>query len=142
MKKIIWLLVLLLGTTPSVALALDWTYPFVVWNGNVYEVTEEEIVENDLGKVIGHVKRTANDRTGNYYGDASNSYPKGTQYYELNGISPESAIAVEVKDSQWVKAIYLHRVPFHWMNLFLKILLFFIVIFVGVTIAHSIKNKK
>lgn len=98
-------------------------------------------MESDLGNMIGQVKRSANVRTGNYSGDASNTYPKGTKYYALNGIAPESAIAVKVKDSQWVKAIYLHHAPFHWMNLFLKFLLSFIISFIGLTIIWHIKNK-
>ena len=97
--------------------ALSWAYAFVVWSGNVYEVTDEALLEGEIGKVIGEVKTKPNEMTGNYYGNASNAYPKGTKYYEINGTSSEAAIAVEIKEMKWVKAVYVHEAPFHWMDL-------------------------
>ncbi len=47
--------------------ALSWAYPFVVWNGNVYEVKEEKVLESEIGKSIGEVKTRPNNMTGNYY---------------------------------------------------------------------------
>ncbi|WP_046174212.1 hypothetical protein [Domibacillus indicus] len=97
--------------------ALSWAYPFVVFDGRVYEVTEETIEAADIGRKIGEVKRTADPMTGEYYGDASNSYSPGTGYFELNGTSVQSAIAVEAEQHEWKKAVYAHDAPFHWMNL-------------------------
>ncbi|MDQ0229191.1 hypothetical protein [Metabacillus malikii] len=102
--------------------ALSWAYSFVVWNGNVYEVTDENVSESELGKGIGEVKTKPNDMTGSYYGNASNTYPKGTKYYEISGTSTEVAIAVEVEEKQWVKAVYVHDAPFHWMDFVTRIL--------------------
>lgn len=122
--------------------ALSWAYSFVVWKGNVYEVTEEHVLASEIGKEIGEVKTEPNDMTGNYYGNASNSYPKGTKYYEISGTSTESAIAVEVEEKQWVKAVYVHEAPFHWMNLVTKISPFLILFAIVVIIILRIKKEK
>lgn len=116
MKKIYLLSMLLLFFIASSVQALSWAYPFVVWDGNVYEVKEEEFLqESEIGGAIGEVKTQADDMTGNFYGDASNLYPKGTQYYEITGTPTSEAIAVEV-DGEWFKAEYAHKAPFHIMN--------------------------
>ena len=141
MRRIVQVLLLLIITTHSSAQALSWAYLFVVWNGNVYEVTEEEVIEVDIGKAIGEVKRKANDMTGSYYGDASNFYPTETKYYAINGESTESTIAVEVAENQWIKAIYVHKAPFHWMDLLTKYipsLILTIVVIIGVL---KMKNR-
>ena len=140
MKRIVLVLLLLLITTHSSAQALSWAYLFVVWNGNVYEVTEEEVIEGDINKTIGKVKRKANDMTGSYYGDASNFYPTGTKYYAINGESTESTIAVEATEKQWMKAVYVHKAPFHLMDLLTKYIriLIMIVVVIGVL---KMKNR-
>ena len=63
----------------SSAQALDWAYPFLVWkgkvykvehvlNGNVREVKQELILDKgEIGKIIGEVKRKANEYNGKYY---------------------------------------------------------------------------
>lgn len=118
MKKISFLAILLFLFIASPVQALSWAYPFVAWNGNVYEVKEEEILqESEVGEIIGEVKTQADDMTGNYYGDASNLYPIGTKYYEIAGTPTSEAIAVEV-DGELLKAEYAHKVPFHIMNVF------------------------
>jgi hypothetical protein len=117
MKRIMLLSLLLIFMISSSVQALSWAYPFVVWKGKVYEVKQEEIVEeSEIGKIIGEVKTKPNDMTGDYYGDASNYYPKGTKYYEIRGTSTSATIAVK-EDNQWVKAFYVHKAPFHLMNI-------------------------
>ncbi|MFC9538794.1 hypothetical protein ACFTQ7_02800 [Lysinibacillus sp. NPDC056959] len=116
MKRITLLsFLLLLMISPSVQ-ALSWAYPSVVWKGNVYEVKKEELIEdNKIGKIIGEVKTKPNNMTGNYCGNASNYYPKGAHYYEIKGTSTSIAIAVK-EDRHWVKAVFVHKAPFHIMN--------------------------
>lgn len=117
MKKIVYLCGLFVLLVASSAYALSWAYPFVVWKGNVYEVKQEEILdESSLGKVIGKVNVEADDMTGEYYGDASNYYKKGTKYYEIKGVPTAEAIAVE-DGEHWVKAVYVHKAPFHMNNM-------------------------
>jgi len=118
MKKLTLLITLVLLMTSSSVQALSWAYPFVVWKGKVYEVKREEIIaDSEIGKKIGEVRTKPDDMTGDYYGDASNYYPKGTAYHEINGTSTSTAIAVKEED-QWVKSVYIHKAPFHIMNIF------------------------
>lgn len=117
MKKITLLSLSLLFMISSSVQALSWAIIFVVWEGKVYEVKQEEIIENSvIGNVIGEVKTTPDDMTGDYYGDASNFYSIGTKYYEIKGISTSDAIAIK-EGNQWVKAVYVHKAPFHIMNI-------------------------
>jgi hypothetical protein len=96
--------------------ALSWAYPFVVWNGNVYEVKDERVTPSAIGKNIGEVETKPDEMTGEYYGNASNVYPEGTKYYEIKGVSTSEAIAVEIASKRWVRAVYVHDAPFHIMN--------------------------
>ncbi|MBS4191950.1 hypothetical protein KHA94_17420 [Bacillus sp. FJAT-49705] len=142
MKKIILLVLLMIFSINFSVHALDWAYSFVVWNGNVYKVTEEKVLESEVGKVIGKVKTKTDPLSGNYYGNASNSYPKGTKYYEINGISTDSSIAVEVKEKQWLKAAYVHEAPFHWMNIVMKVYPFLIIAAVIIVLFLRMKKAK
>lgn len=116
MKKTVALLILFTFLICTSVQALSWAYGFVVWDGNVYEVKDEEFLQEDeVGEVIGEVETQADDMTGDHYGNASNYYPIGTRYYEIKGIPTSEAIAVEV-DGQWVRAVYANKAPFHIMN--------------------------
>ena len=140
-NKIIFLLIISLSITISSTQALSWAYPFVVWNTNVYEVTDDEVIDSLLGKRIGEVKTKPNMR-GDYYGNASNVYPKGTRYYEISGVATDISIAVEVKEGQWVKANFTHKAPFHWMNFFMKVFPLLILILIAVIIVKIVKNTR
>lgn len=140
LRKIILLLLCFFFTSQWSVQALSWAYPFVVWKGNVYEVTDEKV--SDIGDVIGKVKRGTNDMTGEYFGDASNMYPKGTKYYELIGVSPEKAIAVEVKENVWQKAVYVHKAPNHWIENVIIVLSFVVLIIIAIIIMLRINNKR
>lgn len=118
MKRILLFSLFFIFMISSSAQALTWAYPFVVWEGKVYEVKKEEIIANsEVGKIIGKVTKKANEMTGKYSGDASNYYAIGIKYYEIKGTSTSTAIAVK-EDNQWVKAVYVHKAPFHIMNIF------------------------
>jgi len=121
MKRTICLFLVLLFLGQSSVQALSWAYAFVVWKGNVYEVTDEMVEETEIGKRIGEVKTKPNDMTGRYYGNASNSYPKGTPYYELKDVSTKEAIAVGVEENQWVKAVFRHESTNYWLGWVMKV---------------------
>ncbi|WP_445002706.1 hypothetical protein [Exiguobacterium alkaliphilum] len=110
MRRVTWLVVMLLSITVSVH-ALSWAYAFVVMDGRVYEVMDVAVLESDLGDVVGEVKTMADDMDGSYYGDASNMYPLGTKYRAVDGESIEDVIAVE-DESGWKRAEYRHDAPF------------------------------
>jgi hypothetical protein len=121
MRKITFLSLVLILMISSSVHALSWAISFVVLKGNVYEVKQEEMIEeSEIGKVIGEVKTTPDDMTGEYYGDASNFYPKGTKYYAIKGIPTSKAIAIK-NDNQYLKAVYVHKAPFHIMNVLTNI---------------------
>ncbi|TCI30243.1 MULTISPECIES: hypothetical protein [unclassified Exiguobacterium] len=110
MRRVIGLVLLLLSVSLS-AQALSWAYAFVVLDGRVYEVMDVAVLEADLGEVVGEVKTMADDMDGSYYGDASNMYPIGTTYREVNGEAIEDVLAVE-DESGWKRAEYRHDAPF------------------------------
>lgn len=140
MKKISMFLLILVLITNSTVHALSWAYPFVVWSGNVYKVTDEEVINSLIVKRIGEVKTRPNDM-GNYFGNASNYYPKGTEYFEIRGITTDNAIAVKNEEGKWLKAVYVNKAPFHWMNLFANPFLFLILILILLFIALKKRRK-
>lgn len=141
MKKILIFFFLILLMTTSVH-ALSWAYPFVVWDGNVYEVSKEKVSEEDIGRNIGKVKTKPNDMTGGYYGDASNAYPIGTNYFEIKGKPTSIVIAVEVKNNGWVKANYIRQAPFHWMDIITKMLPGLIILVIVLVFIRQRRNRK
>lgn len=94
------LFVLLTSFLPAKAMATKWLYPFVVWDGYVYEVSEESVTA--IGDEIGQVTKYSDmePQSGNF----SNAYPKGTKYFTIKGVSTEEALAVQESDGQYVKA--------------------------------------
>ncbi|MHC8517413.1 hypothetical protein [Sporosarcina sp. ITBMC105] len=117
------IVLLLMFFLASSAHALQWAYPFVVWNGDVYEVKLEEMIEeSEIGKRLGEVETKPHEMTGDHYGNASNYFPIGTNYYEIKGISTSTAIAVE-NNEQWVEAVYAHKAPFHIKNILSNVFL-------------------
>ena len=79
----------------------DWAFGFVVWDGYIYQLSDEYVdeIDEEIGKVT---KYSDTERT--YSGNFSNVYEKGTKYYAMQGISTEEAIAIE-EDGKYRKAI-------------------------------------
>lgn len=140
MKRAVFVLVMFFALSSSVQ-ALSWAYGFVVLDGKVYEVLPEVIVaEGEVGKVIGKVKTEPNDMTGSYYGNASNYYPIGTKYAEIEGVNITEAIAVE-EDGYWVKAVYSHDAMFHIMNILTSPWVIGAIVFVLLLLAMFMKKS-
>ena len=142
-KKITFLSLLFVIMSSFSVQALTWAINFVVWEGKVYEVKQEDVIENDkIGKVLGEVKTQPDGNSGDYHGNASNIYPIGTKYYEIKGISTSSAIAVKEND-YWVKCVYVHKAPFHIMNILTNpFFIFSIVIIALILLGVIFRNKK
>ena len=111
MRRLTFLMLVSLSIALPVS-ALSWAYTFVVFDRNAYEVLDTTIEEDALGDVVGEVETTVNDETGRYYGNASNGYPIGTTYREVDGESVEDVIAVE-DGSEWKRAEYRFEAPYH-----------------------------
>jgi hypothetical protein len=86
---------------PSKSLATSWAYPFVVWDGYIYIVNDDNVTEVD--KEIGKVTRYSDmyPQSGNF----SNVYEKGTKYYSIKDVSTDEAIAVEDGSGKYKKAV-------------------------------------
>jgi len=86
----------------SVSFATSWAYQFVVWEENIYVVSEGEYV-TEVEQKIGEVTNYSDmEQLG---GNFSNAYPKGTKYYSMKGIKTEDAIAIENEGGNYIKAI-------------------------------------
>ncbi|MGB5945703.1 hypothetical protein [Paenisporosarcina sp.] len=80
----------------------DWAYSFVVWDGVIYVVNDEEVEQVD--REIGIVTKYS-DMEGTYSGNFSNTYRKGTKYFSIVDVSTDDAIAIEDEKGHYVKAI-------------------------------------
>lgn len=130
MKKIIPVVLLIVFIFCGTAQALSWAYPFVVWDGRLYEVLEaEQVPASDIAEPIGRVATMADDMSGAYYGNASNYYPSGTVYYAINGKDLAKTIAVEV-ENEYLEAVYRQKPEFHFMNLLLDYRILMILVLV------------
>ncbi|AQQ52609.1 hypothetical protein [Planococcus lenghuensis] len=115
MKKAMLLFISLFFLSVPAVSALEWANFFVVWDGNIYEITEEEIPSSKIGERIGEVTSQANDMTGDFFGNASNYFPTGTDYFTIDGFSANTAIAVETEEGKWIRAVYAHEAPISWL---------------------------
>jgi hypothetical protein len=82
-----------------------WAYAFVVYDGNIYVVSETHIEPNKIGKKIGKVTKYS-DQEGTYSGNFSNQFPRGTEYYEIEGVKTNEAIAIKESKESFIKAKY------------------------------------
>lgn len=91
------ILFLMLFMTP-VSAASD----FVVHDGRVYEVSNQEILPEDVGTAIGEVTLMSEE-----IGEGvSNVFPAGTFYFEVQGLDRRQTIAVEKEPGVFVLADY------------------------------------
>lgn len=117
----------------------SWAYPFVVWKGYVYVVTEEQVYEID--KKIGHVTNHT-DREGTYWGNFSNAYEIGTKYYSIVGISTNEAIAVQTQDDTFLKAIREGKYKREWpLPAVMACIIVLIVLILGFVIFRKKKGE-
>lgn len=83
----------------------SWAYEFVVNDGRSYIVTKERVEEKLLGENVGKVTYHSTQE-GTYNGNFSNSYPKGTRYYAIQGISTNEVIAIQSQTGEYFKAYF------------------------------------
>ena len=91
-RFIIGMLALTIVIVVGCSSSADWNSNFVVWDGYVYEMSNEYVTEID--EEIGKVSKYS-DKEGTYSGNFSNMYRKGTKYYAIVGVNTNKAIAVE-----------------------------------------------
>ncbi|CDQ40878.1 MULTISPECIES: hypothetical protein [Virgibacillus] len=101
-KHVIPCIILFSFLIPTItSFATSWAYPFVVWDGSIYVVSDEYITQ--IHKEIGEV--TMYSDMEQYSGNFSNVYEKGTKYYSIEGISTDKAIAIQENNGKFKKAI-------------------------------------
>ncbi|WP_405176515.1 LPXTG cell wall anchor domain-containing protein [Paenibacillus sp. FSL H8-0261] len=105
MKKFIIVILAIVALMPMRSMNADWAYSFVVYSGDIYEISDDELIpSNEIDKKIGQVTRYS-DHEGTYSGNFSNIYPKGTPYYSIKNIDPKEIIAIKTHEAEFVKAI-------------------------------------
>lgn len=93
----IFFLLLISILTPNSVSATKWVQEFVVWNGYVYTLQDEMIV--DVEGKIGEV--TAFSDMNQLPGNFSNVFQKGTSYYSIDGIETDESIAIKVGNGSY-----------------------------------------
>lgn len=80
----------------------SWAYEFVVWDGQTYEILNEEVGKDRLDQELGTIKRSVAGMDANKEGESytkqdgdSNRLPVGAKVYQLKGTDKAEAIAVE-----------------------------------------------
>lgn len=83
----------------------SWASSFVVWDGYIYQISDEYIskVGEEIGEEIGEVT-IYSDKEGTYSGNFSNEYQVGTKYFSIEGVNTKEAIAIEESDGKYRKA--------------------------------------
>lgn len=104
MKRTIILGIIAFLLIPFQIASADWASRFVVYSNDIYELTDEGVNPNEIGKKVGEVTRYS-DHEGTYRGNFSNTFPKGTSYFSIKDIDPKEVIAVKTIENTYLKAM-------------------------------------
>jgi hypothetical protein len=85
---------------PTKSHATSWAYSFVVWEDNIYVISDEYVSE--IKNEIGHVTKYSDMKS--YPGNFSNTFKKGNKYFSIKGVNPNEAIAIEESNGRYIKA--------------------------------------
>ncbi|MEK0313910.1 hypothetical protein [Cohnella sp. 56] len=111
MKRILLaVLAALMLLLPTASVYASWAFGFVVYNDNVYKLTDETVPADRIGLKIGKVSMYT-DVEGSYKGNYSNALPKDSEYRGILGIDVQEAIAADTGGGKFVKAVYHGRNP-------------------------------
>lgn len=92
--------------TPNASSSESWAYSFVGWEDKSYVITDKEVPEERIGAEIGEVTSYSDNENADKSGNFSNTFEEGTKYYEITDKNTEEAIAVEVQEGTFIKAVY------------------------------------
>ncbi len=145
LKKSLFLLIAicLAGTFIAIrSVHADWAYSFVVNEEKSYIISDSRVEPEQVDSIIGKVTKYS-DFEDTYSGNFSNHFPKGTNYYNIKGVSTNEAIAIKLGDGSFIKANYQGEYPggasFKWTNVLWSIAGLFLLIMVTV---NRIKGNK
>lgn len=93
------ILVLFALTGCNVEKQTDWNSNFVVYNNNLYEVTQEksDAVDKEIGEIDKYV-----EHEGSYDGVFSNKFKAGSKLYTIKNKDLDEAIAVKDENGDYV----------------------------------------
>lgn len=100
----------------SNTVSAEWAYKFVVNDGKVYVITDDQVNPEHIGSKLGSVTKHST-QIGTYSGNFSNYYPEGTEYFEILNTDPNEAIAIKDEAGQYMRAEYGGEYAgrkFHW----------------------------
>jgi len=80
----------------------DWAFHFVIWSNDLYEVTSELVLPEEIETEIGQVKKYS-DIEGTYKNGFSNRFKEGTKLYKLNDVAIDKYLAAQIGTDQYVK---------------------------------------
>lgn len=100
--KIIFIVMILLLIPFNTAYA-KWSYNFVVYDKNIYIITDNKVNTELIGSKLGQVTKYSSHE-GTYSGNFSKTYPKGTKYYKIIGTGVNETLAVKEKDCAFIEA--------------------------------------
>jgi len=104
-KSMLTIIILLITSVMTIACGKqpepDWVSDFVVYEGNLYEVTQQKVeqVENKIGEIDKLIKDSAI-----HSGNISNTFPEGTVLYSIVNVEIQEAIAVEASEGEYLQA--------------------------------------
>ena len=78
--------------------AADWAYSFVVWDGYIYELSDEyvKVVEEEIGEVTSY-----SNSEGDYTGNFSNEYKTGSMLPLRESPSMETTVSEKSGPAEW-----------------------------------------
>ncbi|WP_036709252.1 hypothetical protein [Paenibacillus pinihumi] len=81
----------------------SFPYPLIVWNNQQYKATIELIheVDREIGKILNYSTDEPADTPDNF----SNYFKKGTKLWSIKNVDTKQAIAVEVREGKYLKAV-------------------------------------
>ncbi|WP_052302338.1 hypothetical protein [Bacillus sp. SG-1] len=126
----------------SNTIATSWAYPFIVWQGHIYVVTEEPVI--DIEMKIGEV--TAFSDMQQLPANFSNEFSMGTKFYTIKNISTDNAIAVEVDNGIYHRAdkkgIYGAKEPVVYNGKVSVMVLSILIVMLSIGIIMGLRNLR
>ncbi|AFH62693.1 hypothetical protein ACVNS2_18760 [Paenibacillus caseinilyticus] len=87
--------------------------------GKTYIITDDRVEEEQIDLRIGKVTEYS-DQEGTYWGNFSNSFPKGTELYNIKGVNIDEAIAIKINEESFIKADYKGEYAGSWFDIYWK----------------------
>ena len=89
------------------AASADWAFHFIVFDGAIYKLLEEQPANLRVGSQIGEIQQFSDHEAIAERGVVfSNKFPAGSKIYAIEGVPVEKAIAVEAESGAFRQLAY------------------------------------